>query len=236
MNSTAPTPIEAVLIDLDGTLLHTAPDIAAAVNAVLRECGQAEIAESVVATYVGQGVDMLLHRALSGDRDGRVDEHELQRARALFGPAYAAVNGQYATLYPGVVDGLDALQAQGLHLACVTNKPLRAAEDLLARFGLDRYFACVVGGDTLTQRKPEPQPLWHAAALLGVDPGACIVLGDSANDARAARAAGMPIVLVDYGYTEGLPVAAIDCDAVVSSIAGFARGLGVDSPQRFAFA
>lgn len=235
LNVRESSPIEAVLIDLDGTLLHTAPDIAVAVNAVLRECGHAPIAESLVASYVGQGVDVLLHRALSGDRDGRIDDQDLQRARALFGPAYAAVNGRYATLYAGVVDGLDTLQAHGLSLACVTNKPQRAAEDLLARFGLDRYFTCVVGGDTLAQRKPQPQPLWHAATLLGVPTGACVVLGDSANDARAARAAGMPVVLVDYGYTEGLPIDAIDADAVVSSLAEFAAALTAAPPRRFAF-
>lgn len=228
--------IAAILIDLDGTLLHTAPDIAVAVNAVLRECGHAPIAESLVATFVGQGVDVLLHRALSGDRDGRIREADLQRARALFGPAYAAVNGRHATLYPGVVDGLDALHAQGLRLACVTNKPQIAAEDLLARFALDRYFACVVGGDTLAQRKPQPEPLWHAAALLGVPANACVALGDSANDAKAARAADMAVVLVDYGYTEGLPIDAIDCDAVVSSIVEFATSLIADPPRRFAFA
>lgn len=228
-------PIAAVLIDLDGTLLHTAPDIAVAVNEVLRACGHAPVDESVVTGYVGQGVDVLLHRALSGDRDGRVDERELLKARVLFGPAYAAVNGRHATLYPGVLEGLAALQAQGLRLACVTNKPQLAAAELLQRFDLERWFAALVGGDTLAQRKPDPQPLWHASTLLGVGVDGCVVLGDSANDAGAARNAGMPVVLVDYGYTEGLPIGSIECDAVVSSIAGFAAGLAADSPRRFAF-
>lgn len=228
-----PGRIEAVLIDLDGTLLDTVRDIAAAVDAMLHALGRAPIGVDVVAHSIGQGVDVLLHRVLSGDRDGRVDAALLQRARAAFDPAYAASNGREARVYPGVVAGLDALRAQGLRLACVTNKPRRATADVLAQFDLERYFACVVGGDTLAQRKPAPQPLWHAATLLGVAADACIVLGDSANDARAARSAGMPVVLVDYGYTEGLPIGAIDCDAVVSSLAAFAAALAAAPPGRF---
>lgn len=229
-----PTPprFAAVLIDLDGTLLDTVPDIAHAVNAVLRALGRAAVTDAIVAGYVGQGVDVLLHRALSGARDGRVDDAQLQRARGLFDPAYAAVNGAQATLYPGVVEGLDAFQAHGLRLACVTNKPQRAAETVLARFGLARYFGCLVGGDALAQRKPAPEPLWHAAARLGVAADACLVLGDSANDAKAARAAGMSVALVDYGYTEGLPIAAIDCDAVVASLAEAATRIAAASFAR----
>ncbi len=217
--------IEAILCDLDGTLLDTVRDIAAAVNATLHELGRAPIAEDVVMHYVGQGVDVLLHRALSGDRDGRVDADLLLRARAAFNPAYAAFNGRHARVYPGVVDGLERFAALGLRLACVTNKPQHAAEAILVQFDLARHFACVIGGDKLSQRKPAPEPLWHAANLLGVSAAACLMLGDSANDALAARAAGMPVVLVDYGYTEGLAVDAIDCDAVVSRFSDLAATL-----------
>lgn len=217
--------IEAILCDLDGTLLDTAPDIAAAVNAMLHELGRAPIAEEIVAQYVGQGVDILLHRVLTGRRDGRVDDEQLQGAHAAFDPAYAAFNGRYAHIYPGVVEGLDRFTVFGLRLACVTNKPQGAAEAILEQFNLIRYFGIVIGGDALPQRKPAPEPLWHAAELLGAFPHACLVLGDSANDAKAARAAGMPIVLVDYGYTEGLPIGCIDCDAVIASFTRLADGL-----------
>lgn len=228
-------PVGAILCDLDGTLLHTAPDIAAAVNVVLGQLGHAAIDEALVTSYVGQGVDILLHRALTGDRDGRVDAALHLRARELFDVAYAAVNGDHTTLYPGVLDGLDAFRTLGLRLACVTNKPQRAADTVLGRFGLDRYFEFVIGGDALPQRKPDPEPLWHAATLLGVSSRTCLTLGDSANDARAARAARMPVVLVSYGYTEGRPISEIACDAVVDSFVEVADALASATDPKFAF-
>ena len=231
--------VEAILCDLDGTLLHTVPDIAIAVNAVLRGMQREAIDEDTVAGYVGQGVDVLLHRALSGAlsgaRDGRVDADLLDAARRVFDPAYAEANGRHATVYAGVVEGLARFKALGLRLACVTNKPQRATEVLLAKSGLARDFACVIGGDVLPQRKPQPQPLWHAAERLGVASRACLMLGDSANDAGAARAAGMPVVLVDYGYTEGRPIGEIDCDAVISRFGELADALAGHADPRFAF-
>lgn len=214
--------IGAVLCDLDGTLLDTVPDIADAVDAVLGALGRAPIGAAAVRDYVGQGVDVLLHRALGGGVDARADADLHARARALFGAAYAASNGRHAQLYPGVREGLDALRALGLRLACVTNKPQAPTDALLAQFGFDAYFEFTLGGDALPQRKPQPEPLWHAAQRLGIAPSACLMLGDSANDATAARAAGMPVLLVDYGYTEGRPIGEIDCDRVVSSIADVA--------------
>lgn len=213
---------KAILCDLDGTLLDTVADIAFAVNNTLRDLGRAAISTDAVTAYVGQGVDVLLHRALSGDRERCVDADLLQRARAHFDPVYSAVNGQNARIYPGVEDGLSRFAALGLRLACVTNKPQRAAEAILVQFDLARHFDCVIGGDALPQRKPAPEPFWHAADKLGVPRGNCVVLGDSANDANGARAAGMRVVLVDYGYTEGRPISEIDCDAVISSFGDLA--------------
>ncbi|MBO9661524.1 phosphoglycolate phosphatase [Dokdonella sp.] len=215
----------AILCDLDGTLLDTVPDIAEAVNAVLLELGRAPLEERVVAGYVGQGVDVLLHRALGGGFDAQVEPGLHARARRAFAAAYAATNGRRTRFYPGVVEGLDAFRALGLRLACVTNKPQAPTDALLAQFGLDRYFEFALGGDVLPQRKPQPEPLLHAAQRLGVAADACLMLGDSANDARAARAAGMPVVLVDYGYTEGRPIGDIDCDAVISSFAELSASL-----------
>jgi len=227
--------VEAILCDLDGTLLHTVPDIAVAVNAVLRGMRREPIAGTVVEGYVGQGVDVLLHRVLGGSRDSRVDAGLLGAARSAFDVAYERSNGQHATIYPGVVEGLAAFRALGLRVACVTNKPQRATEILLARSGLAGDFACVIGGDALPQRKPQPEPLWNAAERLGVAPRACVMLGDSANDAGAARAAGMPVVLVDYGYTEGRPIGEIDCDAVISRFTELADALAGRADARFAF-
>lgn len=209
----------AILCDLDGTLLDTVPDIAEAVNAALLELGRAPLDERVVAGYVGQGVDVLLHRALGGGFDAHAEPGLHGRARRVFDAAYAASNGRRARLYPGVIEGLDAFRALGLRLACVTNKPQAPTDALLAQFGLDRRFEFALGGDALPQRKPQPEPLRHAAQRLGVPAGECLMLGDSANDAKAARAAGMSVVLVDYGYTEGRPIGEIDCDAVISNFA-----------------
>ncbi len=218
----------AVLVDLDGTLLDTLPDIADAVNAVLAELGRAALDADVVRGYVGQGVDVLLHRALGGHFDARADAALHAQARRLFDAEYATSNGRRTRLYPGVLEGLHAFRALGLRLACVTNKPQSPSDALMAQFGLDRLFEFTLGGDTLPQRKPQPEPLLHAAHRLGVPVARCLMLGDSANDAKAARAAGMPVVLVDYGYTEGRPVREIDCDRIVSSFAEVAASLAGD--------
>lgn len=203
---------------------------------MLQALGRAPVAETVVANAVGQGVDVLLHRVLGGGRDARVDAGLLVRARTLFDAGYAKTNGRCASVYPGVIAGLDAFRMLGLRLACVTNKPQRPAEAVLARFGLTRYFAVVIGGNALPQRKPAPEPLWHAARLLGVPRQACLVLGDSANDASAARAAGMPVVLVDYGYTEGRPISEIDCNAVISNFTELATALAAPGDAKPALA
>lgn len=201
------------------------PDIADAVNAMLAELGRAPIDEAVVAGYVGRGVDVLLHRVLGGGRDARAETGLHGRARHLFDVAYAASNGRRTRPYAGVVAGLEAFADLGLRLACVTNKPQAPSDAVLAQFGFDRRFEFTLGGDALPQRKPQPEPLLHAAQRLGLPAAACLMLGDSANDATAARAAGMPVVLVDYGYTEGRPIDEIDCDAVIPSFLALAQAL-----------
>jgi phosphoglycolate phosphatase len=209
--------VRAILFDLDGTLVDTAPDIAAAVDATLRELERPSLDDAQVRSFIGRGVDVLLHRALT--RDGRADTAEHARARERFLEHYAAHNGRTAKLYPGVREGIDHARRLGLSMCCVTNKLQGFSEALLALTGLDRDFAFVQGGDALPKTKPDPLPLLHAAGRLGVAPHACLMVGDSSNDAHAARAAGMPVVLVGYGYSEDLPVGEIDCDAVVASIA-----------------
>lgn len=211
--------VAAVLCDLDGTLLDTLPDLAPATNAVREAFGLPPLGFARIAAFVGRGVDVLLQRALTDDIEGRVAKTDLARARSLFSAAYAELNGQRASVYPGVREGLATLAAAGVRLACVTNKPEQPARSLLARFDLERCFGALVGGDTLTQRKPEPEPLLHAARLLEVEPGACLMLGDSENDADAARAAGMRLVLVDYGYHADRKPETLGSDAIVSSLA-----------------
>lgn len=211
--------VRAILFDLDGTLVDTAPDISAAVDATLRALQRPPLAGATVRSYIGRGVDTLLHRVLTGERDGTaaVDEH--RGARDLFLEHYEAHNGRTAIVYPGVREGIAHAKRIGLKLACVTNKLQSFSDALLAQVGLDRELEFIQGGDALPKGKPDPLPLTHAAARLGLAPAKCLMIGDSSNDARAARAAGMPVVLVGYGYSEDMPVGEIDCDGVFDSIA-----------------
>ena len=217
--------VRAILFDLDGTLVDTAPDITAAVGATLRELDRSPLDDAVVRSYIGRGVDVLLHRVLTGARDGSVTADVHRRAREVFLGHYSAHNGRTARVYAGVREGLEHAQRLGIALCCVTNKPQAFSDALLAQVGLDRYLAFVQGGDALPKGKPDPAPLLHAAARLHLAPDACLMVGDSSNDALAARAAGMPVVLVGYGYTEDQPVDTIDCDAVVASIADVVMAL-----------
>jgi phosphoglycolate phosphatase len=214
-----PARVRAILFDLDGTLVDTAPDITVAVDATLRELDYPLVGDDEVRSWIGRGVDVLLHRALTRERDGRASAGEHARARARFLEHYAAHNGRRATVYPGVREGIAHAKRLGIAMCCVTNKLQGFSEALLALTGLDRELAFVQGGDALAKTKPDPLPLTHAAQRLGFAPGECLMVGDSSNDARAARAAGMPVVLVGYGYSEDMAVAEIDGDGVFDSVA-----------------
>jgi phosphoglycolate phosphatase len=136
---------------------------------------------------------------------------------------YAEVNGRHTTMYPQVREGLDALQAAGFKLACVTNKSERYTLPLLAQTKLEAYFSLVVAGDTLPKKKPDPLPLLHVAQEFGVATSELLMIGDSLNDAEAARAAGCPIFCVGYGYNEGVDVRSLDVDAIVETILDASR-------------
>lgn len=211
-------PARAVLIDLDGTLLDTAADLAEAANAMRADFGLPPLPQATVASYVGKGADVLVHRALGGAMDARLDDTRLAAGRTAFMRHYAVSNGRHARDYPGVREGLAALRAMGLPLACVTNKPQAFADPLLERTGLRDAFALVLGGDALPKRKPDPLPMLHAARVLGAAPHQAVAIGDSVNDAQAARAAGMAVFAVPYGYNEGHDVATLDVDAIVQSL------------------
>ena len=206
------------MIDLDGTLADTIPDLAIAANTMLRELGRAELDVEVIRTFVGKGIPNLVGRALSGTLDGVASEDMLARAMPIYERCYTEVNGRYSTLYPGVMEGLEALRAAQFPLACVTNKSGRFTLPLLDHLGLARYFDQVVAGDTLPQKKPDPAPLLHACRHFGVEPRHMLFVGDSINDAQAARAAGCPIFCVTYGYNEGRDVQELDVDAIVTSL------------------
>jgi phosphoglycolate phosphatase len=216
-----PLRVSAVTIDLDGTLLDTIPDLAAASNAMLEELGRAPLDVELIRTFVGKGVARLVERTL--DAADVTDAATRARAHAVFDRHYEALNGRHTTRYPGVTEGLDALRAGAIRLACITNKPGRFTIPLLEMAGLSTYFETVVAGDTLPQKKPHPAPLLHASQHFGIAPGEMLMIGDSVNDAQAARAAGCPVFCVTYGYNEGGDVRDLDTDAIVDSLAEAAR-------------
>lgn len=214
-----PLPVKAVTIDLDGTLLDTIPDLAVAANMMLAEIGRPPLDEAVIRTFVGKGIANLVGRTLAGQLDPQsVEPALMERCLAIYGRCYDGVNGRHTTLYPGVREGLDALAAKGLPLACVTNKSARYTLPLLEQVGLARYFRQVVSGDTLPRKKPDPDPLLHACEIFGIRPAEMVMIGDSLNDAQAARAAGCPVICVTYGYNEGESVHTLDADALVESL------------------
>jgi len=195
--------LRAVLIDLDGTLMDTAPDIAVAANRMREDFGLAPLPVARVASFVGKGADVLVHRALTDAIDGTVDEATYARGRAAFFRHYHAVNGDAAVLFEGARAALARLRGAGLRLACVTNKAREFTVPLLERMQVADRFDAVVAGDDVREKKPHPALLFAACAQLGVAPAHAAMIGDSVNDALAARAAGMPVVLVETGYNEG---------------------------------
>ena len=205
----------AVLFDLDGTLLDTIADLAEAANRMLSELGRPLRPQDEIHRFVGKGIPNLVRRCLT--EDSAASEAEIAAAVAVFRRHYTVVNGIHARLYPGVDATLQALRARGLRLAVVTNKAEAFTLPLLARTGIAGYFDTVVSGDTLAVKKPDPAVLHLACTRLGVSAGQALMIGDSANDALAAQGAGMPVLLVTYGYSEGMPVDTIECDGLLSS-------------------
>jgi phosphoglycolate phosphatase len=221
----------AVLIDLDGTLLDTAADLAAAVNLMLSDLQRPLLTQEQVAACVGKGSEVLVHRVLTGRPDGHAPEPEHAHAMQRFLLHYQSTNGQHAVPYPGVREGIEAMLSAGLRLACVTNKPQAFAEPLLARLDLADCFEFIQGGDALPFKKPDPRPLLHAAARLDSAPHLTVAVGDSINDAQAARAAGMTVFIVPYGYNEGVRVQSLDVDAIVDSLLDAARRVRLYRPK-----
>ena len=210
---------DAVLLDLDGTLLDSIPDLAHAANAMRTDLGLTPLPEALIATYVGRGIDNLILRTLAADLDGaQVCADLYTRGKASFYPRYHEVNGQSAVLFKGVLSGLRLMQEMGLKLAVVTNKATEFTLPLLERAGLAGFMQAVVCGDTVSERKPHPAPILHACMLLGSTPARSVVVGDSVHDAHSARAAGCTMLAVPYGYNEGNSVQTLDVDAIVETI------------------
>jgi phosphoglycolate phosphatase len=214
-----PIPVRAIAFDLDGTLLDTAPDIATAANAMLAELGRAPLAEGRLRDFIGKGIPNLVRRTLTESFGSEPDDDFFERARDLFAPHYDRCNGDRTRPYAGVIEALDRWSADGVALACITNKASRFTFPLLERLRMDRYFAVTLAGDSLPRKKPDPLQLTHTAATLTIPPHELLMVGDSLNDVAAAHAAGCMAICVDYGYTEGLDITTFGSDAIVSSFA-----------------
>jgi phosphoglycolate phosphatase len=210
--------IAAVMIDLDGTLLDTLPDIAAAAGRMLAALGLRPCSRDEIRSFIGKGIPNLVQRCLEADAANMRAAALQAEALALFQEFYLEESGGRSAVYPGVIEGLAQMRAMRLRLACITNKAARFTLPLLERKGLAPYFELVVSGDTLARKKPDPMQLAHVCAAFALAPGAALLIGDSANDALAARAAGCAVWCVSYGYSEGGEVHNLDCDAIVNSL------------------
>ncbi|MGB7480829.1 MAG: phosphoglycolate phosphatase [Burkholderiaceae bacterium] len=210
--------IRAAIIDLDGTLLDTAEDFRQAVNRMRVDFDLPPLALDTIVGFVGKGSENLIRRVLAVDCDAARVEREFDAALACYQRHYANINGRHVTVYPDVVAGLEALRARGLRLACVTNKPVEFALALLQQTGLRDYFEVVYGGDSLPTKKPDPGPLLQVCADFGLAPEQVVAIGDSSNDALAARAAGCRVLNVPYGYNHGQPIQEVDSDGIVPTL------------------
>jgi phosphoglycolate phosphatase len=214
---TTPVAVQAIVIDLDGTLLHTAPELSEAANRMLRDMDYAPVSQELLASYIGNGISWLVKRALTGDMHATPDAALYDHALPLFEKHYTDLLLQ-SKVFDGVIEGLEAMQKAGYRLGCITNKVERYTTPLLAGIGLAKYFEIVLAGDTLPEKKPHPMPLLHAAKFFGVPVEQLLLIGDSLNDTVAARAAGCPVFCVPYGYNHGEPVETLDLDAVIANL------------------
>jgi phosphoglycolate phosphatase len=210
-----PYGVEAVIVDLDGTMVDTLGDFEAALKLMLGELGLRAVDRGFIEHTVGKGSEHLIRSTLAhvGGGAGLYED-----AWARYQRHYLRINGDHSAVYPGVQEGLQAWRRRGLKLACLTNKPTAFARPLLQKKGLAGYFEQVFGGDAFERKKPDPLPLFKSCDALGISPARTLMVGDSSNDARAARAAGCPVVLVSYGYNHGEPVSGVDADGVIDRL------------------
>ncbi|WP_168788627.1 phosphoglycolate phosphatase [Paraburkholderia aromaticivorans] len=227
-------PVDAVLFDLDGTLLHTSPDIGSALNRALTERGLSALSTDVTQTLIGGGSAVLVQRAfawLGAPHEAHTHDLVLRRYETCYQSICQSADGYQTQLFEGVEAALDGLRQMGLKLGLVTNKEQRFVAPLLQRFGLSAWFDIIVDGNTLAQRKPDPAPLLHACDALGVEPAHTLYVGDSVNDALAAQAAGMAMICVSYGYSADHPVSELPCLRVIDDLAELPELIG--GPRRW---
>ena len=211
-----------VLFDLDGTLVDSVPDIALGINRALEEHGISSASVDDVRNWVGNGVGPLIERALHAAIGERASTAQVEDVKSAFEAHYAQTNGLESIVYEGVIELLDTLRAQSVHTACVTNKPVTFAHDLLAHCQLSSYFPLVLGGDSLPRCKPDPLPIRHAARTFNVPLSQTLMIGDSISDINAALSAPCPIICVSYGYNQGVDIHKSGADRVIDSLSQLA--------------
>jgi phosphoglycolate phosphatase len=207
-----------ILIDVDGTLVDSVPDLAYCVDEMLKAVDMTPYGEAEVRHWVGNGVERLVRRALIGQLDGEPDEVLFDKAYPIFMDLYKENTSKRSNLYPGVKEGLEYLKQSGYQLGCVTNKAAAFTHPLLKDLGIFDYFESIVSGDTLEKKKPDPLPLLHSAEKMGVTAEDSLMLGDSISDVKAARAAGFQIICMSYGYNHGVDIHESKPDIVIDSM------------------
>ena len=196
-------------------MVDTLGDFAVALNAMLADLSLPSVDRGFIELTIGKGSEHLIRSTLA-EVGAAADRYDA--GWASYQRHYLRINGNHAEVFPGVVEGLQRLRQAGIPLACLTNKPTAFAQALLDRKGLSGFFQHVFGGDAFAQKKPHPLPLIETCKALGMPPSRTLMVGDSANDAQAARAAGCPVVLVTYGYNHGEPVREVDADGFIDRL------------------
>ena len=234
-------PFQAVVFDLDGTLIDTAPDLHAHLNAMLGELGRPLLDLEEIRPMIGDGARMLLKRGLEAS-GGLPDGKDLEMLFAEFLERYTAEPARLGSVYEGVIEALEKLAGKGVRLGMCTNKPQAPTDRLLDAMGLKRFFPVVLGGDVLPVRKPDAGHIRAVLDRLGANGRSAVMVGDSGNDVQAARAAAIPCVLVSFGYTQ-IPARELGADLVIDKMSELAAALaalaasrpGLDSAHRAPF-
>ncbi|WP_263078287.1 phosphoglycolate phosphatase [Endozoicomonas sp. Mp262] len=215
-------PPALVMYDLDGTLVDSVPDLAISIDKMLEDLGRPVAGIDKVRLWVGNGIPVMVKRAIADDMNGhqpgRVDQQLFEKGYERFKHHYAIEIGQHSHVYPGVMDFLETMNNQGVKQAIVTNKSEFFTEKLLQLMKIDHFFELSIGGDSLAEKKPHPMPLLHVMKHCGATTENSLMVGDSSNDIKAAKAAGVKVIGLPYGYNHGQPIEASNPDLVVKTL------------------